>query len=260
MSAQSTSILSPVLADVPEDGLEVDGQGAFRGARVHGQIVRALAGLILGGGLAPGDPLPNEEELAARFRVSRSSVREAVKTLAAKGLIETRQRVGARVRTRADWRLLDPAVLGWHPDIRKDRGLVDSIVEARRIIEPAAAELAAQRADAGDIARIEAAYLAMEAAAKDDDLFASCEADLALHSGVIEASHNLVLQGLIGTIEATLRASFLATNQWIEGRTISLAAHRRILDAIRACDPAEAREAMSTVLDLADAELHRGRG
>ena len=116
------------------------------GARIHGQLVGILAREVLGGERAPGDALPNEDDLASRFGVSRSSVREAVKTLSAKGLIESRQRVGARVRARADWHMLDPDLLAWHPDIRRDRPLVASLLEARRIIEPAAAELAAERA------------------------------------------------------------------------------------------------------------------
>ena len=228
----------------------------FRTAKVHDHLVRALAGMILGGQSAPGDQLPNEEGLALRFGVSRSSVREAVKTLSAKGLIETRQRIGARVRARADWRLLDPMVLSWHPDIRRDPGLVDSIVEARRIIEPAAAELAAARASAEDVAGIEEAFVRMTRA-MPEDLFACSEADLALHRGVIEASHNLVLQGFVGTLEAALRASFLATNQWIEGHALSIEAHGDIVASIRGRDPAGARAAMGRVLDLADLGLHQ---
>ena len=228
----------------------------YRTAKVHDHIVRALAGMILGGQSAPGDSLPNEEDLALRFGVSRSSVREAVKTLSAKGLIETRQRVGARVRARADWRLLDPTVLSWHPDIRRDRGLVDSIVEARRIIEPAAAELAATRATPEDVAGIEEAFVRM-ARAMPEDLSGCSEADLALHRGVIEASHNLVLQGFVGTMEAALRASFLATNQWTEGHALSIEAHGSLVACIRARDPTGARAAMGRVLDLADRELYR---
>ncbi len=231
-------------------------QNPFRSAKVHAHIVRALAGLILGGTIAPGESLPNEEDLAIRFGASRSSVREAVKTLSAKGLIETRQRVGAWVRARSEWRLLDPMVLGWHPDIRQDTALVDSIVEARRIIEPAAAELAAVRATAADVVLIEEAWTRMRKAMADD-LAACSEADLALHRGVIEASHNLVLQGFIGTLQAALRASFLATNQRTECHDQSIEAHGSIVACIRDRDPAGARAAMGRVLDLADQELHR---
>lgn len=234
-----------------------DVSAPFRSARVHGYVVRTLAEPILGGQLAPGDPLPNEEELAARFGVSRSSVREAVKTLVAKGLIETRQRIGARVRPRRHWRLLDPAVLDWHPDIRRDRALVDSILEARRIIEPAAAALAAERAHEAEVERVALSWRDMEQAGARDDLVAASEADLDFHRSVIDASHNLVLQNLVGTIEAALRASFMATNRWKDGRAVTMAAHRAILDAIRDRRPEEARAAMNRVLDLADQELHR---
>ncbi len=240
---------------VAEDAI---GPSRPSGARIHGQIVGALANEILGGALSPGDPLPNEDLLASRFDVSRSSVREAVKTLAAKGLIESRQRVGARIRPRAAWHMLDPDLLAWHPDIRRDRPLMASLLEARRIIEPAAAEIAAERATPDDLERIGMALEAMAEAAPHD-LEACCEADLAFHGGIIEASRNIVLQGLVATIAAALRASFRATNSVMEDQARSVANHRSVLQALRRQDGAEARAAMNRVLDLTahDLELDR---
>jgi len=74
--------------------------------------------------------LPREEELCAMLGVSRTSVREAVKVLSAKGLVEARRRVGVRVLSRDDWRLLDPVVLSWHPDIQNDSELISGLIEA----------------------------------------------------------------------------------------------------------------------------------
>ena len=224
------------------------------GARIHGQIVGVLAREVLGGDLAPGDPLPNEDHLAARFEVSRSSIREAVKTLAAKGLIESRQRVGARIRPRADWHMLDPDLLAWHPDIRRDRALVTSLLEARRIIEPAAAELAADRATEAELDRIGEAFAAMAEAAPHD-LEACCDADMEFHGGIIAAGRNLVLQGLIATIAAAMRASFRATNSVSEDQARSLACHRAVLDALRRRDAPDARAAMLDVLALTEHDL-----
>ena len=112
------------------------------------------------------------------------------------------------------------------------------------------------RATAADVVLIEEAWTRMRKAMADD-LAACSEADLALHRGVIEASHNLVLQGFIGTLQAALRASFLATNQRTECHDQSIEAHGSIVACIRDRDPAGARAAMGRVLDLADQELHR---
>lgn len=225
------------------------------GARIHGQIVGTLARDVLGGALAPGEALPNEDLLAARFEVSRSSIREAVKTLAAKGLIESRQRVGARIRPRADWHMLDPDLLAWHPDILHDGPLMAGLLEVRRIIEPAAAELAAARATPDDLATIAVSLDAMAEAAPHD-LEACCEADLAFHGGIIAASRNVVLDGLVATIAAALRASLRATNSITADQARSVAAHRAVLDALRRRDGAGARAAMNAVLDNTEHDLH----
>jgi DNA-binding FadR family transcriptional regulator len=239
----STLSLLPALSD-----------GSAAGGRVHDAVVRTIGAWVLGGRFAPGSVLPREDELAAQFGVSRTSIREATKVLSAKGLIEMRQRIGVRVRSRDDWRLLDPAVLAWHPDLRRDPELVASLLEARRIIEPAAAELAARRGTAADLAAIEAAYLAMERAIPHD-LEACCDADLAFHRSIITASHNVVLRGLIGTIEAALRASFLITTQLMENQVRTLSVHKDVLEKIRLRDTAGARHAMNRLLDVAADDL-----
>jgi GntR family transcriptional regulator, galactonate operon transcriptional repressor len=226
------------------------------GGKVHDSVVRTLGGWVLGGRYQPGDSLPREDELAASFGVSRTSVREAIKVLSAKGILETRPRVGVKVRQREEWRMLDPAVLSWHPDLSHDRELVASLMEARRIIEPAAAELAARRGSAADLAEIEAAYLGMESSIPHD-LDTCCEADLAFHRGVIAASHNIVLRSLIGTIETALKATFMLTTSLMEDQARTLSVHKAVLDAIRYRDTAGARGAMNRLLDLAAEDLVR---
>ena len=157
------------------------GKGLAEGGKVHYIVARTLGSWILAGRYKSGEVLLREDVLATWFNVGRTSVRQAVKVLCAKGMLETRQRVGVRVRDRADWRMLDPAVLSWHPNLSADIELVSGLLEARRIIEPAAADLAA----------IGAAYLGMEAAIPHDmDL--CCDADLAFHRGTVAASHNIV--------------------------------------------------------------------
>lgn len=233
--------------------------GAPEGGRVHDSVLRTLGARVLGGSYAPGELLPREEELAEGLGVSRTSLREAVRVLAAKGLLETKSRVGVRVRPREAWQLLDPAVLAWYPDLGRDPELIASLIEARRIIEPAAAELAARRGTAADLAAIEAAYLDMRRAIPDD-LALCCDADLAFHAGLIAASHNLVLRNLAGTIAAALRAVFAITNQLMTTQSRALAAHGDVLERVRLRDAAGARAAMEHLLDLAGQDLGQDLG
>jgi len=88
---------------------------------LHERIIGDLGQEIVSGGLKPGERLPSDSELIERFSASRTAIREAMKVLSTKGLIEARQRAGTRVRPRAEWDLLDTDVLGWHtPDAIND--------------------------------------------------------------------------------------------------------------------------------------------
>jgi len=238
--------------------LRVTGDGArTHEGKIHGAVVDAIGRWILGGTYAPDDLLPREDDLALELGVSRTSIREAVKVLSAKGLLQARRRVGVRVRDRDDWNLLDPQVLSWHPDVGRDEALTTSLIEARRIIEPAAAALAASRATAADLARIEQAYLGMERNLRTN-LEACCEADLLFHAGVVAASHNVVLKGLTGTIEAALRATFAITNRRLaSAQSRALAAHRAVFECLRMRDVEGARRTMVELLAIAARDLDR---
>jgi DNA-binding FadR family transcriptional regulator len=221
---------------------------------VHESVVASIGKWILAGVYAPGGLLPREDDLAEKLGVSRTSVREAVKVLSAKGLLQARRRVGVRVLSRDDWDLLDPLVLSWHPDVGRDKALTTSLIEARRIIEPAAAALAAKRATAADLARIEQAYLGMERNV-GTDLEACCEADLRFHSSLMAASHNVVLKALTGTIEAALRATFAITNRLMTAQSHALTAHRSILECVRMRDADGARAATIDLIGVAEHDL-----
>lgn len=224
-------------------------------AKVHDEIVRKLGAAILDGTYGPGDRLPNEEALQNLFGVSRTSVREAVKFLSAKGMIEARPRLGMVVRRREAWSLLDPEVLAWrHDGIDGDLLLVRSLLEARLAIEPAAAALAAERASPDDLTAMAEALAAM-AANLPNDTSGFCRADLDFHKSIIIASGNVVFRHLIATIDTALEASFRLSGRWTDEPQAVIDAHRAVLVAIEQRRPEAARARMVELVGLASRDL-----
>lgn len=216
-----------------------------------GAMVSGLGAAIVRGEVAPGSALPPEHELETRFGASRSVVREAVKTLAAKGLVSVRPRHGTHVRPPHDWSLLDQEVLGWLKNGRGlDRDLLLALEETRSIIEPAAAALAAERATADDRRRIAAAFAAMRAA--QDDSQASIAADKDFHLAILDATHNPVLRSFRGAIDAILGAVFDMSVGVFAG---NLPNHAAVARALEEGDPAAARAAIERVLGFTRAHL-----
>lgn len=227
-----------------------------RNEGIRERVTRVLAQRILGGEYFQSKIMPAEAELMSEFDVSRTVLREAVRTLVAKGLLETRQRTGTIVLPRDRWHLLDPDVLSWMSAAEPDAKFILDLTEARRLVEPAAAELAARVCTARDVASIEDAYHAMRAAAVDD-LEASIAADLDFHQGILHASGNLVFANLGDAIGAALLATFRMTTNVSENYSKSLDAHGLVLDAIRMRQPDKARERMSSLLDIASSDLRK---
>src|SRR5215469_2016617 len=120
----------------------------------HDQIAAILGTELLKGVYAPGDNMPAEPDLIARFQVSRTVIREVMKTLAAKGLVVSKTRIGTRVRDPVNWNYFDVDVLVWRVRVGLDDDFMRSLTEVRRALEPAAAVLAAQRRTATDIANL----------------------------------------------------------------------------------------------------------
>ncbi len=153
---------------------------------LHGEVVHLIGLQIMSGELKPGDPLPPEDELTSNLAVSRTVLREAVRVLAAKGLVDARPKVGTRVRARADWNILDPDVLSWRAEASNDSRLYEETTEVRLAIEPLAARLAATRATEDETSGIAEAYAAMEDGV--DDQVAYLAADLRFHDRILAAS------------------------------------------------------------------------
>ncbi|GJD66853.1 FadR/GntR family transcriptional regulator [Methylobacterium frigidaeris] len=209
-------------------------------------VVATLGREIVQGITPVGALVAPEPELEQRFEVSRGVVREAVKILAAKGLIEVRPRHGTRVLSVENWSLLDRDVLGWLVERpAADLNLLLAIQEVRSIIEPEAAALAAERGSESDLQRIDAALAAMETS---HDSKSATAADKAFHLAILHATHNPVLQGFSGAINAILSAVFfvaVGTSGWFEE---NLPNHATAARAIRERDPDGARIAMKQVL------------
>jgi DNA-binding FadR family transcriptional regulator len=225
---------------------------------VHGRLVEAIGQRIVGDALAPGTDLPREVELMDEFQASRTAVREAIKVLAAKGLIESRQKRGMRVRPQDDWNLLDPDVLAWYAASSPSAGLVAQMVELRRMIEPSAARLAAERRSVAELAAIERAFADMQGGL--DDLVAYYRADLAFHRALFRASGNPFIDRLGAIVTVILEVSFRLQQRSLIPASTGLALHEPVLDAIRRQDPAAAERAMLAVIEAASVELATAAG
>lgn len=180
--------------------------GEAAGRNLHERIANRIGERIVGGLHPPGRALPTEIELCSSLSVSRSALREAFKLLAAKRLIVSRQKVGTLVRPQSDWNMLDPEVLAWHLRAAPTDGFVTGLFEVRKIVEPSAAALAAERRSAETLARIETALADMHRFQDGSgDLTA---ADLRFHQSILDATGNHFLASFGAVIESSLVASF----------------------------------------------------
>jgi GntR family transcriptional repressor for pyruvate dehydrogenase complex len=225
-----------------------------RSGTLTDQAVELLESFILDQALPPGALLPSQGALAQQLGVSRLVIREATRTLEARGLLETAQ--GRRLAVAEP----GPAALSHLLDlaIRRDSEALFELIEVRLAIEVQAARLAAQRATDADVAAMEAAIEAMEALT-DDDPDALVRVDLDFHIGLVRAAGNELLRLLIEALAEPLRASRRQSFRGLRNRGLGLdvvvSAHRRILDSVRGRDADEAARGMAehlaqTVEDL----------
>ena len=207
--------------------------------RLYEQITEQIERRILSGDLKIGDQLLPERELAEQFGVSRTAVREAVKTLRQKGLVEVQPGRGTFITngtTRAVRHSLDLMMR-----IGYAAGSGD-LVEVREILEPEIAALAAARAGAEHIAVMREAVATMDAALKDPDRF--IEADLDFHLALAGATQNALIPTLIDSIVDLLREQRKRIFRVSGGPERGQFHHKRILDTVMRHDPEAAREAM----------------
>jgi DNA-binding FadR family transcriptional regulator len=213
---------------------------------LHGAVVHAIGIRILRGELEPGEALPTEEELGGDLgpdlAVSRTVVREAIKVLAAKRLVESRPKTGTRVRPRRDWNLLDPDVLAWQVEAGPDRRFLGEAHELRSIIEPAAARLAAEHATDEQIEALEEAAHLMVSAGEDSEAF--LEPDLQFHTLLLEATGNELLEHMASILASILRTLFSYSDRPPGAYSRAALLHVAVAEAIRDHDPEAAETAL----------------
>ena len=221
-----------------------------RGSRTsHAHVVDELGRQIISGVLAVGSLLPGDAELAQRFKVSRTVLRETMKTLAAKGLIVPRARVGTRVTEKNHWNMFDSDVINWHFEGGANEEFLLHLYDIRLAFEPFAAGLVAERATDADIAQLRQLAQAMGDPTLTTDSLVL--ADLEFHLAIAEFSRNPFMRTVGSLIEAALVGMFKmssppSSDQHALGDVSQT--HLRIVDAISARDAAAARKAMDNVI------------
>ncbi|HEY4199881.1 MAG TPA: FadR/GntR family transcriptional regulator [Devosiaceae bacterium] len=220
-------------------------------------VVHELGIGIVSGRHAEGAVLPGDAELMARFGISRTVLREALKTLSGKGLVQAKARIGTRVRDRSDWNLFDSDVLIWHARAGFAPGFLAYLGEMRLALEPEAAMLAALRRTPAQLQEIFRWLEKMGSSGATADSFAN--ADLGFHLAVAEAAANPFFRSISTLIEVALVA-LLTISSPVEsaaGLADSIAQHRAIAEAIAAGQAEAARAAMRVVVQRGVDRLDR---
>jgi len=222
---------------------------------VHGQALDRLGAAIVGGRYPAGSAVPPEPLLGEELGVSRTVVRETVKSLVAKGLLVTGPKLGTRVLPQENWNWFDADVVAWRSRAGLSSEFLRDLQELRRILEPAGVRLAAERASAADIAELEAAYAGMKQAVEQGGDYVSH--DLRFHQGLLRAGHNLMVQQMSKALGALLRTSFEISTARPDGPATSLPLHRAVLDAVIARNPAQAELASLVLIDGAGEDIEQ---
>lgn len=224
-----------------------------------GRIAEQIGSAIVSGIYRADQLVPGEIELSRRFQASRPVVREALKLLSAKGLIDSRKRAGTRARSREAWHMLDADVLAWHAKSGKaEPKFVFDLLQARTVIEPAAAAMAALNHTTRTLKLIEAAFADMEASAHDRALFV--EPDIRFHKAILTATGNDFIAAFGALIETALGAFVRIASRHEGAPGPSVPLHRDILAAIRRRDAEGARAAMLVLLKRTSRNVERNVG
>ena len=217
--------------------------------RIHRQIADSLGIAIVSGQHPPGSLLPDEIQASGKLRVSRTAYREAIRILAAKGLVESRPKAGTRVTRRQRWQLLDPDVLGWVFKSEPSESFLRGLFELREILEPRAAALAAERRTPEQLARM--GHALEEMGRHGLSTPEGRAADQSFHEEILFATGNEPLMTLTSTIGAAIRWTTLFKQQRAGLPRDPMPDHRRVYAAIADGDAERAMEAVRELIHLA---------
>ena len=220
---------------------------------VHGNTLDHLGEAIVSGRYTAVAPIPPEPKLCEELGVSRTVIRETVKSLVAKGLVSTGPKVGTRVLPPAEWNWFDPDVIVWQARAGLTPEFLRDLLELRRVMEPAAVRMAAERATPQDLEHIEAAYQGMRRAIEEGGDYVTY--DLRFHQGLLGACHNRMVVQMSKALSALLRTSFEISTSRKHGPRDSLPLHRAVLDAVIARNPAKAEKAIQVLIDGANQDI-----
>ena len=224
--------------------------------RLHGTIARDIGVRIVAGRIAPGRVLDGEIEASGRLKVSRTAYREAVRILAAKGLIESRPKLGTRVTEPRHWHLLDPDVISWIFTGNPDERLLRGLFELRTIVEPAAAALAAERRTGEQLKTLRASLdrMMQHSLAIDEGQQADCD----FHVTLLEASGNPFLASLMSGVAAAVTWTTIFKQRKEPLPRDPLPDHERVYRAVASRDASAAHKAMTELVGLALLDTTRG--
>jgi DNA-binding FadR family transcriptional regulator len=228
--------------------------GAIKRERLHDQVTRNIALRILRG--SPDDiesVLTTELDLCRYLGVSRSILRESIKVLADKGLVEVRPKTGIRVRPRSDWNLLDSDLLRWQCEAGIDRTFIENLYQVRLLLEPSTARAAASRASEEEIGSIFDLYQRMERNLSDFETYVN--ADVEFHHAISRATHNDFLIYINETIFGALRGSQEVFKKQRAGAAKALPLHHEVAVAIRQRKPEAAESAMYRLVKQAESDI-----
>ena len=219
-------------------------------AGLHGSVLDRLGVLITSGALPAGEVL-RIEQLEARFAVSRSVVREAIRVLESMGMVRSRRRVGVTVAPRSAWNLFDPQIIGWRLDGDGRDEQLRSLGELRRGLEPVAAALAARRATPAQCGALTGAVMEMAVHGRSGDLEAYLDADIRFHRTLLEASGNEMMGALSGVVAAVLAGRTHHDLMPAHPEPAAIRWHAEVAQAVQAGDAEAAERAMRDIVEEA---------
>ena len=223
--------------------------GRHAARNFHTFVINEIGRAIVSGQSPVGSVLASDAVMMEQFGVSRTVLREALKTLEAKGLVEARPKVGTRVSPKSRWNFFDSQVLAWHFHAPHDRRFYENLFEVRAALELPAVEGAARHRTAEHVRLMK--YWLHQAATAGDSVEQFGLACLEVHSTIAESAQNTLLRGVVGVVELLLALA-------LTGRPETLAAYceatveglEKVILAVEEGDVAEAREHLAACLEL----------